>query len=155
MVRNNIYPRKNWSSLIMFNCGHELNQKLTPQDVNTKSGRWLHTFQWLPDKEADIGTIPEEWNWLDNHSSTDIDAKNVHFTTGGPWFKDWGSKRDVDNKYAIEWSNDAQWLQMQGILDTNKDYDMKINFVTCFNEDLYNRFGSLFLNLFMKIGNLL
>ena len=54
----------------MFNCGHELNQKLTPQEVNTKSGRWLHTFQWLPDKEADIGSIPEEWNWLDNHSST-------------------------------------------------------------------------------------
>ena len=38
------YPKKNWSSLIMFNCGHELNQKLTPQEVNTKSGRWLHTF---------------------------------------------------------------------------------------------------------------
>ena len=117
-----VYPRKNWSSLIMFNCGHELNQKLTPQEVNTKSGRWLHTFNWLPEKEADIGTIPEEWNWLDNHSSSDINAKNVHFTTGGPWFKDWGSKRDIDNKYAIEWSNDAQWLQMQGILDVNKDY---------------------------------
>ena len=117
-----IYPRKNWSSLIMFNCGHELNQKLTPQEVNTKSGRWLHTFQWLPEKEADIGSIPEEWNWLDNHSSSDLNAKNVHFTTGGPWFKNWGSKRDIDNKYAIEWSNDAQWLQMQGILDVNKDY---------------------------------
>ena len=106
----------------MFNCGHELNLILTPQEVNTKSGRWLHTFSWLPEKEADIGTIPEEWNWLDNHSSTDINAKNVHFTTGGPWFKNWGSKRDIDNKYAIEWSNDAQWLQMQGILDVNKDY---------------------------------
>ena len=73
-------------------------------------------------KEADMGTIPEEWNWLDNHSPTDIDAKNVHFTTGGPWFKDWGSPRDKDNKYAIEWCNDAQWLQAQGILDVNKDY---------------------------------
>ena len=40
---------------------HEVNQKLTPQEVNTQSGRWLHTFQWLPDKEADIGSIPEEW----------------------------------------------------------------------------------------------
>ena len=117
-----VYPRKNWSSLIMFNCGHDVNLKLTPQEVNTKSGRWLHTFQWLPDKEADIGKIPEEWNWLDNHSSVDIDAKNVHFTTGGPWFKDWGSRRDKDNKYAIEWCNDARWLQMQGILDANKDY---------------------------------
>jgi hypothetical protein len=116
------YPRKNWSSLMMFNCGHEVNQKLTPQEVNTKSGRWLHTFQWLPDKEADIGTIPEEWNWLDNHSPEDLDAKNVHFTTGGPWFSKWASGRTSDSKYAIEWSNDAQWLQMQGILDANKDY---------------------------------
>jgi len=115
------YPRKNWSSLIMFNCGHEVNKKLTPEIVNTKSGRWLHTFQWLPDKEADIGTIPEEWNWLDNHSSTDIDVKNVHFTTGGPWFKDWGSPRDKDNQYAIEWNNDVRWLQMQGLI-SDKDY---------------------------------
>jgi hypothetical protein len=58
------YPRKNWSSLMMFNCGHSENAKLTPEEVNTKSGRWLHNFSWLPDKEADIGRIPEEWNWL-------------------------------------------------------------------------------------------
>jgi len=115
------YPRKNWSSLMMFNCGHEVNEKLTPEAVNTKSGRWLHTFQWLPDKEADIGTIPEEWNWLDNHSSEDIEAKNVHFTTGGPWFNKWGSSREKDTKYAVEWSNDADWLQIRGLID-NKDY---------------------------------
>jgi len=115
------YPRKNWSSLMMFNCGHEVNEKLTPEAVNTKSGRWLHTFQWLPDKEADIGTIPEEWNWLDNHSNEDIEAKNVHFTTGGPWFNKWGSSREKDTKYAVEWSNDADWLQIRGLID-NKDY---------------------------------
>tara|TARA_B100000900_G_C20528766_1_gene695389 strand:- start:99 stop:884 length:786 start_codon:yes stop_codon:yes gene_type:complete len=115
------YPRKNWSSLMMFNCSHEVNEKLTPEAVNTKSGRWLHTFQWLPDKEADIGTIPEEWNWLDNHSSEDIEAKNVHFTTGGPWFNKWGSSREKDTKYAVEWSNDADWLQIRGLID-NKDY---------------------------------
>jgi len=115
------YPRKNWSSLMMFNCSHEVNEKLTPEAVNTKSGRWLHTFQWLPDKEADIGTIPEEWNWLDNHSSEDIEAKNVHFTTGGPWFNKWGSSREKDTKYAVEWSNDADWLQIRGLIN-NKDY---------------------------------
>ena len=115
------YPRKNWSSLIMFNCEHEVNKHLIPEIVNTKSGRWLHTFQWLPDKEADIGNIPEEWNWLDNHSPIYMEAKNVHFTTGGPWFKQWGSSRDKDNQYAIEWSNDVRWLQMQGLI-SNKDY---------------------------------
>ena len=95
---------------------------LTPQEVNTKSGRWLHTFQWLPDKEADIGTLPEEWNWLDGHSNEKLEAKNVHFTTGGPWFKDWGGTRVQDNKYAVEWCNDAKWLKYNGILPQDKDY---------------------------------
>ena len=116
------YNRKNWSSLIMFNCGHSENRKLTPEVVNTQTGRWLHGFGWLPDKEADIGRIPEEWNWLDGHSPPDMDAKNVHFTTGGPWFNKWASGRKKDTKYAIEWSNDAQWLQMNNIINPTKDY---------------------------------
>ena len=115
------YHRKNWSSLMMFNCGHEANKKLTPTEVNTKSGLWLHTFGWLPDKEADIGQIPEEWNWLDGHSSVDLEAKNVHFTTGGPWFHKWGPRGGTEGKNATEWCNDAQWLQLNGHLD-NKDY---------------------------------
>ena len=53
------------------------NKKLTPKVVNTQTGRWLHTFGWLPDKEADIGRIPEEWNWLDGHSDPELNAKNV------------------------------------------------------------------------------
>jgi len=116
------YKRKNWSSLMMFNCDHHYNEKLTIDEINTKPGRWLHTFQWLPDKEADIGTIPEEWNWLDGHSPEDLEAKNVHFTTGGPWFKSWGGKRNQDNKYAVEWCNDAKWLQYNNLLPYKEDY---------------------------------
>ena len=115
------YPRKNWSSLMMFNCEHPLNKKLTVKDVNTRTGKWLHSFSWLPDKEADIGSIPEEWNWLDGHSPTDLEAKNVHFTTGGPWFHKWRPRGGTEGKYATEWSNDAQWLQIQGIIKTG-DY---------------------------------
>ena len=116
------YHRKNWSSLMMFNCSHESNKMLTIDDVNTRTGRWLHGFEWLSDKESDIGRIPEEWNWLDGHSDEKLKAKNVHFTTGGPWFKVWGPKRDQDTKYGIEWVNDARWLQMNGLLDEAKDY---------------------------------
>ena len=115
------YRRKNWSSLMMFNCSHDLNKQLTPKVVNTQTGRWLHGFGWLPDKEADIGRIPEEWNWLDGHSPTELEAKNVHFTTGGPWFKEWSPRGPVDSKYAVEWSNDAQWLQLKGYTK-NEDY---------------------------------
>ena len=45
------YRRKNWSSLMMFNCSHDAHKVLTIDDVNTRSGRWLHGFEWLPDKE--------------------------------------------------------------------------------------------------------
>ncbi len=110
------YPRKNWSSLMMFNCGHIENKKLTPNVVNTQTGRWLHGFGWLPDKEADIGRIPEEWNWLDGHSPVELEAKNVHFTTGGPWFKNWKCSRATDGKYAAEWNGDYTYLVGTGKL---------------------------------------
>ena len=114
--RQENYRRKNWSSLILWNCSHPLNKKLTPEYVNTMSGEWLHGFQWLPDKEADIGSIHEEWNWLDTHSPEDIEAKNVHFTTGGPWFREWSCGRDIDGKYAAEWNGDYTYLVGTGKL---------------------------------------
>ena len=104
------YRRKNWSSFVLWNCSHPLNKQLTPEKVNTMTGSWLHGFQWLPDKEADIGSIHQEWNWLDNHSPEEIEAKNVHFTTGGPWFRDWICGRDIDGKYAAEWNADYTYL---------------------------------------------
>ena len=119
------YRRKNWSSLIMFNCAHDAHKNLSIDDINTQSGRWLHGFEWLPDKEADIGRIPEEWNWLDGHSDPNLEAKNVHFTTGGPWFEGWECRGKVDAKYAVEWTNDARWLQANGMVDAEVDYLIK------------------------------
>ena len=39
------YRRKNWSSLILWNCGHDLNKGLTPLEVNTQKGSYLHGFE--------------------------------------------------------------------------------------------------------------
>ena len=91
---------------MLFNCGHELNKELTPMVVNSQSGSYLHQFKWLPNRDSLIGSIHEEWNWLDGHSPEDIEAKNVHFTTGGPWFKEWQCKRAKDGEYAAEWNAD-------------------------------------------------
>ena len=109
------YNRKNWSSVIMYNCSHPAHKYLTVDDVSTKSGRWLHRFEWIEDyarannlKFDDlIGNLPEEWNWLDGHSSADIDAKNVHFTRGGPWFRGqiWEPLDEQSEKYAVEWES--------------------------------------------------
>lgn len=78
------YFRKNWSSLMLLNCSHPSNQRLTPHVVNTSWGQWLHGFQWLEDDE--IGAIDPMWNWL---SGIDPQPKSgdpyaVHFTRGIP-----------------------------------------------------------------------
>ena len=83
------YPRKNWSSLVLYNCGHPANRALTPAVVNRESGAFLHRFQWLPDEL--IGALPERWNWLEGWSrppETGLPGA-VHYTRGGPWFAEW------------------------------------------------------------------
>jgi hypothetical protein len=83
------YPRKNWSSLMLFNCDHPSVRKLTPEVVNRESGAYLHRMQWVEDK--DIGELPVEWNWLEgwNEKPAQGTPKAVHFTRGGPWFAQW------------------------------------------------------------------
>ena len=90
------YHRKNWSSMILWNCAHPSNKFLTVEQVNNRPGQWLHSFAWLQDR--DIGELPVEWNWLVGHSDQSVDPKAVHFTDGGPWFDEY---RDVP--YASEW----------------------------------------------------
>jgi hypothetical protein len=88
-----VYPRKNWSSLMLFNCGHPSVRKLTPELVNRESGAYLHRMQWASDHE--IGALPVEWNWLEGWSEKPLRGtpKAVHYTRGGPWFPQW---QDVD-----------------------------------------------------------
>ena len=57
-----IYPRKNWSSLIVFNCSHPSNRKLDIKTVNNETGAFLHQFKWLKDEE--IGSLDERWNFV-------------------------------------------------------------------------------------------
>jgi hypothetical protein len=83
------YPRKNWSSLMLFNCEHPAVRKLTAETVNRESGAYLHRMQWVDD--ADIGALPVDWNWLEgwNEKPGQGTPKAVHFTRGGPWFANW------------------------------------------------------------------
>lgn len=94
------YPRKNWSSFMLFNCAHPSTRKLTVERVNQESGAYLHRMQWAEDSE--IGAIPTTWNWLEGEnlgaSSTGDRPRAVHFTNGGPWFEEW-----QDVSFADEW----------------------------------------------------
>lgn len=77
-----VYPRKNWSSMLVFNCEHPSTQKLTIDAVNTQSPAWLHRLLWANDDE--IGDIPYQYNYLVGYYNSD-DPKVVHYTDGGPW----------------------------------------------------------------------
>ena len=75
------YARKNWSSVILWNAGHEANRALTVQMVNELPGRDLHRFCWLDD--ALVGALPARWNVLVGAEQCD-DPGIVHFTEGVP-----------------------------------------------------------------------
>ncbi len=97
------YPRKNWSSVMMFNCAHPSNQKLSADLVNhpETTGKYLHRFSWLADHE--IGEISHEWNWLVGwyKEPTDGNPKCLHYTEGGPWFENYRTC-----PYNREWKNE-------------------------------------------------
>ncbi len=99
------YPRKNWSSFMLFNCEHPSTRQLTPELVNSQTGAYLHRLQWA--KDSEIGEIPEEWNWLEGWSTKPTQGfpKGVHYTNGGPWFHNW---QDVE--YADVWLEKARGL---------------------------------------------
>jgi hypothetical protein len=94
-----VYPRKNWSSLMVMNNAKCL--ALTPEYVNTASGLELHRFTWLTDDE--IGSLPLSWNHLVGEENQGEPARIAHFTNGGPWLsgyedvpfaKEWFAERD-------------------------------------------------------------
>jgi len=95
-----IYPRKNWSSLVLWNCSHPANKKLTAEHVNNKKfdGAYFHRFSWLEDHQ--IGRLSHKWNWLVGHYKQPQDGEPLalHYTEGGPWFQDYETC-----EYAADW----------------------------------------------------
>lgn len=89
------YARKNWSSVVLWNCDHPAHERFTIEHLNTWPGRDMHAFKWLSDEE--IGELPPEWNYLVDVNPRPDHITIAHFTLGGPWFKDWkgGSCDDI------------------------------------------------------------
>ena len=101
--QQHIYPRKNWSSMILWNCAHPKNKVLTPELLNKETGAFLHRFQWLDDN--DIGSLPHHYNWLVGWYKEPKDGKPkiYHWTEGGPWFVD----NYFDCEYADVWKKET------------------------------------------------
>ncbi len=97
------YDRKNWSSVVIWNCDHPSNKALTVELVNTAPGRDLHAFCWLQDSE--IGELKPEFNWLVGYSDPSIDPVIAHFTAGLPNMAGYENVR-----FADEWRTElACW----------------------------------------------
>ena len=104
------YHRKNWSSLMLFNCEHPSTRTLTLGNVNNASPAFLHQFGWCCDEA--IGALPERWNWLAGVSPTTTEGRlwrqageetpgAIHYTLGGPWLAEY-----ADGPFANQWRNE-------------------------------------------------
>lgn len=110
------YPRKNWSSMVLFNCSHSSNKVLVKETVNDENvtGAYFHRFSWLADSE--VGEISHTWNWLvgwysePTHGVPDL----IHYTNGGPWFDEYRNCEYANDWYRIQAS------YHQTIIDTQK-----------------------------------
>jgi lipopolysaccharide biosynthesis glycosyltransferase len=94
---NEDYPRKNWSSVILWNCTNWPNRVLTPEFVAQTPGSYLHRFSWLQDDR--IGELPPEWNWLPDEYGENLDAKLLHYTLGTPCFEEFANTPQSQDWY--------------------------------------------------------
>ena len=81
-----------WASAMLFNNARC--RALTPEYVASAEG--LHAIAWAED--AEIGTLPPEWNHLVGYDRARDDAKLVHFTQGVP-----AHLETADCEYGEEW----------------------------------------------------
>jgi lipopolysaccharide biosynthesis glycosyltransferase len=93
-AKNENYPRKNWSSVILWNCQNPANKRLTPEFIEKATGAELHRFTWIKDER--IGELPREWNWLPDEYGANPAAKLLHYTLGAPCFHEFATTDQAD-----------------------------------------------------------
>jgi lipopolysaccharide biosynthesis glycosyltransferase len=106
---NEDYPRKNWSSVIVWDCQSYPNRRLTPDFVQKQPGSFLHRFSWIDDDR--IQALPMEWNWLPDELGENTEAKLLHYTLGTPCFHEF-----ADTTQAAEWHSEhglAQYCEQR------------------------------------------
>lgn len=103
------YPRKNWSSFMLFNCDHPDVKALTPEVVNSMSPAYLHRFEWIQE-ESSIGALDLKWNFLEGeYPKPEATPRVIHYTNGGPWFDEW-----QDCGYADLWLQERDLYRRAG-----------------------------------------
>lgn len=99
------YERKNWSSVMVFNCA--ACRTLTSDYVDRAKGMDLHQFRWTRDDA--IQALPVEWNHLVGEYGRNPGAKIAHFTLGTPCFPGY-----EDQEFADEWRAERDLMLAHG-----------------------------------------
>lgn len=107
-AKNEDYPCKNWSSVILWNCGYFPHRILEPKFLEESTGEYLHRFKWLGHTE--IGELPKEWNVLADEPNQATDPKLIHYTLGTPCFSEYAKCQYSDrwHKYHYDTNNSLQ-----------------------------------------------
>lgn len=93
---NRAYPRKNWSSVMLFWNDHYACRGLQPHIVAQHTGEFLHRLEWVKDKL--IGELPREWNVLAGEDNQSDAPKLIHYTNGIPAVPGFSG-----TEYAAQW----------------------------------------------------
>jgi hypothetical protein len=98
------YPKKNWSSLMLFNGHRSAVRNLTPSIVQSHPPAYLHQMEWA----HNISALPKAWNFLVNELDPIPieEIKALHYTLGIPMFKEY-AKCD----YADVWFDELHHMQ--------------------------------------------
>ena len=150
--RQTVYPKKNWSSMMAFNCGSLDCQRLSLDAVNKQPLSYLHRFEWV-NQEEKIGLLKPTWNWLSGYYSKKDwgDPGAIHYTDGGPWFND----NDIPEEMNIDSWSQVQygelWLEYkqeysQSIQPVNKREIVPVHDLT---------FGSPIKDIIVELENIL
>lgn len=78
------YPKKNWASVMLINCGHESWRDINPGTVQELGFKHLLQFTFIADRY--IGALPDRWNRLVDEGQSVDGAAILHWTAGIPWF---------------------------------------------------------------------
>lgn len=101
-----------WASVMLFNCAHEENKKLTPEYVSKADG--LHTINWCD--EGLVGELPSEWNHLVGYDKPNKRAKLIHYTQGNPIFPEtlMSEHADLWKQYLDGACSTIPWAHLMG-----------------------------------------
>lgn len=98
------YPRKNWSSLMLFNNAHPAVRALTPGVVNAVTPAHLHRMEWA---DGAIGALDPAWNFLVGEAEVPAQTPfGIHYTNGGPWFAE-----TADEDFSQLWCDEREMME--------------------------------------------